>query len=1693
MFNDCSFNKNIILLFSKFFFENKKMFTLSIFKVMFIFVFIIFPLEKVNAQGTNCGASVLLTVNAAPITGLANDTTVNDPTATSCITGTIVQDGWYSFVASGTTANVTVISNNRQLVLYAYSGTCVALTQISCANANTTAGGQTEVMNLTGLTNGITYYVRVGNSGSGPSITINAISVTTTTPPVNYLCSTATTLPCATTNLAGTTVNTTNVVHNTACSMSNYGVWYTFTGDGNQTTIASTATGGFDHEMSISSGSCGTFANLACQDSGLSNGTETFTFTTVNGVNYYVYIAHYSTSGTTTGTFTISRTCTAPPVPPINDECINAIPLTVTSACSYATYSNVNGTASSGIPAPGCSSYSGGDVWFSAVVPVTGILTVDTQTGVILDGGMAFYTGTCGSLVLLSCDDDSSLNGAMPYISQTTGITPGQTIYIRFWEYGNDNNGTFGICATSPTCVAPTLSATTNITTTTATINWTAPAIIPSGGYQYIVSTSSITPTIPGTATVLTTINLTGLLSDTTYYVFVRSNCGSGDFSPWTAYQVFTTGFCPSTSTSSTYYINNFSTTGGTANITNNSSGYSVAGFGNFTAQSVSQINFGSVSFSAAFYDGFYSYGFNIWVDWNDDFDFNDAGELVYASGSYITSATGSFSVPGSASVGNHRMRIRANYFSTNPSACGSISSGETEDYTFTVLAPLPCSGNPSAVIVNITSQTTATINWTAAVPAPAIGYQYYLSLSNATPSAAAIPSGSVGAGITTVSLTGLLAGTSYSVWVRSNCGGALGQGVWIGPINFHQPNCSIGNGTGTTTLACPAIVSGGLGLSGANPAPINSCGASSCTDLEATYLPIGQTTSYNVSSIAYSPPYQFNCLKNPLSVNVDDVWSPVVNLPFNFCFYGNNYNQCLIGSNGVITFDQTNNLPGGYSTYSFANNIPNPSLFKNTIFGVYHDIDPSISGEVGWELITLNTGCRALVASWSKIPMFSSTCNSSLYTGMIVLYENTNVIEVYAQEKNVCSTWNGGNAVIGIQNADGTLATVAPGRNSLDTDWTVSNEAWRFTPSGASISSIKWYEGAGTSGPVVGTTDGIGVCPTFTTIYTAEVTYALCGGNTFKEVGQTTVTVIDNKVWNGSVSTDWNVANNWTPSGIPNASDCVVIPVTASTRYPIISTGSGGLAKTLSVLNGASLLINSSNSVTVTNWVIVQPSGTFQIENNSSLIQVNNTTNTGNIIYKRDASIRKLDYVYWSSPVANFNVSSIASPLVSGPIFSWNPTVANLNGGQGNWINAIGSTMAIGKGYIVRGPSSFSPTVNTTLNGIFTGVPNNGTITIPISRGSDTNTVFHAGVNGTQITNYSDNMNLLGNPYPSAIRGSQFLFNNNTKIEGNIKLWTHGTLPAIISSPFYGTFLYNYSVGDYLTYNFTGSSCCPAAGSDLFIGAGQGFFVQMKDGPTATDVVTFNNNLRSAAYSNSTFYRPTNQFTSNNNSLVDIERNRIWLDIIDANNQSDRTLIGYIEGATMERDSYFDAISAISSSLSIYSLIDSNKYLIQGRVLPFDQNDIVPLGVTIPTDGTYKIGINVIDGLFENTAQNIYLEDRLFGIIVDLRHEPYSFHSTIGNYTNRFYLRYTNPFLGVNPIEVQNTSVYIHNEILFAKASQNIINIQVYDVTGKLIKTFLNNEKSKNFSDNFNYAKGVYLAKIKLENGTVFNKKLIN
>lgn len=101
---------------------------------------------------------------------------------------------------------------------------------------------------------------------------------------------------------------------------------------------------------------------------------------------------------------------------------------------------------------------------------------------------------------------------------------------------------------TPNTCISPSGTAASSITATTATISWTAPSSSPSSGYEYEVRTSGIAgsgttglTTSGTTAAGVVTKDLTGLSSSTTYSVYIRSNCGSGDYSGWTGVYNFTT------------------------------------------------------------------------------------------------------------------------------------------------------------------------------------------------------------------------------------------------------------------------------------------------------------------------------------------------------------------------------------------------------------------------------------------------------------------------------------------------------------------------------------------------------------------------------------------------------------------------------------------------------------------------------------------------------------------------------------------------------------------------------------------------------------------------------------------------------------------------------------------------------------------------------------------------------------------------------------------------------------------------------------------------------------------------------------------------------------------------------------------------------------------------------------------------
>jgi hypothetical protein len=163
-----------------------------------------------------------------------------------------------------------------------------------------------------------------------------------------------------------------------------------------------------------------------------------------------VYFYTHTNSGCGTSTQSQTRRVKVTSPPPTNDDPAGAISLTVNDASGYVTYSNSSATSTSAESTPSCASYAGQDVWFKVIVPnnIT-ILEFDTQTGDITDGGMTIYRGTPGSLTEIECDDDDALDGLMPYIYRED-FTPGETIYIRFWEYGGGTVGTFKMFVSTP-------------------------------------------------------------------------------------------------------------------------------------------------------------------------------------------------------------------------------------------------------------------------------------------------------------------------------------------------------------------------------------------------------------------------------------------------------------------------------------------------------------------------------------------------------------------------------------------------------------------------------------------------------------------------------------------------------------------------------------------------------------------------------------------------------------------------------------------------------------------------------------------------------------------------------------------------------------------------------------------------------------------------------------------------------------------------------------------------------------------------------------------------------------------------------------------------------------------------------------------------------------------------------------------
>ena len=551
--------------------------------------------------------------------------------------------------------------------------------------------------------------------------------------------------------------------------------------------------------------------------------------------------------------------------------------------------------------------------------------------------------------------------------------------------------------------------------------------------------------------------------------------------------------------------------------------------------------------------------------------------------------------------------------------------------------------------------------------------------------------------------------------------------------------------------------------------------------------------------------------------------------------------------------------------------------------------------------------------------------------------------------------------------------------------------------------------------------------------------------------------------------STTWN-GSGWS-TGAPNATTNVIVSsVTPSSPFT-----ADLVACALTINSGVVATVPSGITLTITNAVTVNGSLTF--ENNSSLVQINDVSNTGAIVYKRISQpMVNFDYTYWSSPVVGQTLFNLSPNTLSDKYHSFTGTAWKV-------INRGAAVMQPGIGYIIRTPKAGTwpaPYAETVafpyLQPVqFRGVPINGTF-----RSSET---MVAG-----------NFYLVGNPYPCALDADEFLFlntHNRAILEGTIYLWTHNS--AIKSS---GS-KYIYVSDDYASYNLTGgtatSEIAPSASNpgavntnapSGYIAAGQSFFVTAE----APGNIEFTNLMRAGGANNGQFFKP------GKTSKSKLEKHRLWLKMINSGGAYKQALIGYIEGATNSFDKSFDGLSFDGNSyIDFYSINESGNYVIQGRALPFNDTDIVPLGYRSTVAGDFTIAIDHADGNL--ATQRIFLEDKQTGTVSELTAGNYTFNTKAGTFNNRFVLKYTNRTLGTGDFETVDNSVSIvaQNKMITVNSTKdNLEKVFIYDVAGKQLYSKDNVNALQLIMQNLPFAQQVLLVKIVLENGMVTTKKVV-
>lgn len=657
---------------------------------------------KAPRANNNCAAATEI-LNSNPINGSTMDASGSGPAACQ---GVADDDVWYKFSMTAGWDSIKVVPNGfLDPVVEIRSGTCANSTLVRCVNAG--LNPVTEKVFIGDLTPGTNYLVRVysfeGTEGAQGSFTLSLIQGPIPGPE-NDNC-TNPTLISDNSLINANNQNATQTAPGVACgagvSTSCLDVWYRFTKTATIDSLRVDGLGSMDMMVDVRANTCPNGTLVACLDVPGSDAKKLDLTHLTNGTTYL--LRAYGRNGAV-GDFTLQFIDQVIIVnPPANDECFDAVNLTLGTSCSSVLGNNLAATETQAVNA-NCSGGAQGtakDVWYSFTANGTrAIVKLTNETS--FNGAMEVFSGSCFSLTSIACANQTGASNDPDNPSSEelflTGLQSGQTYYVRVYGH-NGSEGNFAICAFNPNCNSGTPSLTLGQTSVISNQAFTVSVAGANGTVRYEHSPNQTTWTSIDAIHGLTdTLVLT---STTTGVRYIRAVNRLNACYPATSTTQQITIRC---ATPFVFSSNQNRITKVKFGSIDNSSATNPMG-GNvqdFTSISATVCRGGTYPLSISTSNTTSSFNRMAWIDYTQDGDYVDAGENVwfgaYTAGQEISQ---NIVIPANAPLGTCKMRValinnNAAITSADPCAAGPYLFGEIEEYTIVVTTGTVANAGPN-------------------------------------------------------------------------------------------------------------------------------------------------------------------------------------------------------------------------------------------------------------------------------------------------------------------------------------------------------------------------------------------------------------------------------------------------------------------------------------------------------------------------------------------------------------------------------------------------------------------------------------------------------------------------------------------------------------------------------------------------------------------------------------------------------------------------------------------------------------------------------------------------------------------------------------------------------------------------------------------------------------------------------------